>query len=75
MTRLSVKDRLERGDVLRMQIRDGRREWWFECPYQSVNDDAVNDYLLKARLVECGDSLFGMRNNSQTWMLARETVQ
>ncbi len=75
MTRLSAKDRLERGDVLHMQIRDGRREWWFECPYQQVKDRDVWDFRLQRRLVECGDSLFGMRNNSQSWMLAKEAVQ
>ncbi len=72
---LSIVQRLKRGDVLHMAFVDGKRMWWFDCPYQPVSDIAVYRAGHEVELVEAGDSLFNLRNNSQTWMAARGGVQ
>ncbi|WWT39849.1 hypothetical protein [Microcystis phage Mwe-JY25] len=77
MARLTVEERLERGDRLRMGFTHRGRFWWFDCPYQIVSEERVR--RLEAvgsnmRIVEAGDSLFGLRGNSQTWMAARGTA-
>lgn len=67
---LKITDRLKRGDVLRMQILNGERFFWFENPYQKVSPNAFAKANHEMSIVETGDSLFGLRNNSQTWMAA-----
>lgn len=68
--------RLKRGDALRMELGDnGARLYWFESPLAYVSP-AVVDALQapprpRVRLVEAGDSLLGLRGNSQTWLAAR----
>ncbi|WP_029002752.1 hypothetical protein [Azorhizobium doebereinerae] len=68
-----VAARLRRGDFIHMEFVDGARQWWFEGPYEVVEDMVIQ--LLTAgppavRLVEAGDCLFGMSSNSQTWKAA-----
>lgn len=72
---LKITDRLKRGDVLRMQIHNGERFFWFENPYQKVTPHAFDKANLELSIVESGDSLFGLRNNSQTWMAAIGSMQ
>ncbi len=68
--------RLQRGDVVHMQLRDGVREWWFEQPRLDVDNDTMGTALLAVPdLVEFGDSLFKLRNNSQTYQVAKGAKQ
>ena len=64
--------RLERGDTLRMELRNGSRLWWFESPLAHVSDKIASALLFGARspvrIMEAGDSLFGLPLNSQTWL-------
>lgn len=64
-----VLTRLRAGDKLHMQLVDGRREWWFERPRMDVSDKLVQALRAsgEAPIVEGGDSLFGLPDNSQTW--------
>ncbi len=65
-----TKTRLVRGDRILMEMRDGARQWWFEGPYAAVSDKVMRRLIERpqsVRLVEAGDSLFGMPANSQTW--------
>ncbi|MES0168185.1 hypothetical protein NKJ87_19720 [Mesorhizobium sp. M0027] len=65
----TVLGRLRAGERLHQQIVDGRRQWWFDEPFQDVPDAVVvairagGEFALK----EAGDSLFGLPENSQTW--------
>lgn len=60
--------RLQRGDVVHMQLLDGVRQWWFESPRLDVDDDTMRLAMLAVpELMEFGDSLFGLRGQSQTW--------
>lgn len=68
----AIRARLARGDILHMQIGiDGGREWWFEAPYQAVPDAAIRFLAFSAapaiELMELGDCLFPILNNSQSW--------
>ncbi|MER8387242.1 hypothetical protein NKH14_17290 [Mesorhizobium sp. M1380] len=69
MTIETVLTRLRAGEKLHQQIVDGRRQWWFDDPFQDVHDAVVvairasGEFTLK----EAGDSLFGLPENSQTW--------
>ena len=69
-----VEARLARGDRLRMELRAGQRQWWFEDPYAIVSDRTIAKLLAAdaslARVIEAGDSLFGLPMNSQTWISA-----
>lgn len=65
--------RLLRGDVLHMELVDGARQWWFERPFEVVEDVVIQSLVagtMAVRLVEAGDCLFGMSSNSQTWKAA-----
>ncbi|MER8616041.1 hypothetical protein NKG99_04170 [Mesorhizobium sp. M1409] len=64
-----ILDRLRLGDMLHQQIVDGRRQWWFDEPFQDVPDAVVAKIRAGGEfaLVEVGDSLFGLPDNSQTW--------
>lgn len=66
--------RLLFGDVLHMEVNEGVRLWWFEGPYQIVEDRDVQEiafgYAPLVCLVEAGDSLFRMAGNSQSWRAA-----
>lgn len=68
---IKVFDRLERGDIIHMQILSGERQWWFENPRLDVDDDTMHLAIVKYDLVEYGDSLFGFRMNSQSWRVAQ----
>lgn len=76
LTSAATLRRLQRGDVLRMELGEGgARLYWFESPLAYVSA-AVVDALQappapRVVLVEAGDSLFGLRGNSQSWMAAR----
>lgn len=65
--RETVRSRLDAGDRLHMQLVEGRRIWWFEEPYQSVPGQIIAELEADGQLVECGDSLFGLAGNSQSW--------
>jgi hypothetical protein len=67
--RATVLSRLTAGDKLHMQLADGRREWWFEEPRLDVSDKLIQRLRAsgEAPIVEAGDSLFGLPDNSQTW--------
>lgn len=69
MKRDAVIARLLAGEKLHMQLIDGRREWWFEQPRMEVSDKLVQALRASgdAPIVEAGDSLFGLPDNSQTW--------
>lgn len=64
--------RLQRGERLHMELRDGARQWWFENPYALVSDTVIGALVFghgaPAQLFEAGDSLFGLPMNSQTWL-------
>jgi hypothetical protein len=63
-----VVDRLRRGDRIYMQLGDaGERQWWFESPLEYIDNDVVSAARQHVDLMELGDSLFGLRMNSQTW--------
>ncbi|RWP82606.1 MAG: hypothetical protein EOR12_31900 [Mesorhizobium sp.] len=65
----AVLTRLRAGERLHQQIVDGRRQWWFDEPFQDVPDAVVAKIRAGGEfaLVEVGDSLFGLPDNSQTW--------
>jgi hypothetical protein len=67
MTRLSVDARLRRGDVLHMQIRNGRRQFWLESPHEVISDVQLYEAGRVISITEAFDSLFGWPGNSQTW--------
>lgn len=66
--------RLLLGDLLHMEVIEGEKLWWFEGPYQVVDDGVVQELAFSfaplVRLVEAGDSLFRLKGNSQTWRAA-----
>ena len=72
----AAAERLKRGERLHMQLLDGKREWWFEAPLARVSDAKVAGLLFghapSARVMEAGDSLFGLPMNSQTWLPCAE---
>lgn len=67
--REAVLTRLRAGEKLHQQIVDGRRQWWFDEPFQDVPDAIVVKIRAGGEfpLIEVGDSLFGLPDNSQTW--------
>lgn len=69
MTMVPVLTRLRAGHKLHQQIIDGRRQWWFEDPFQDVPHAIVKTIRSSGEfaLAEAGDSLFGLPENSQTW--------
>lgn len=69
MSKAAVLSRLRAGDKLHMQIVDGRREWWFEQPRLDIPDRLVQSLRASgdAPIIEAGDSLFSLPDNSQTW--------
>lgn len=69
-----VADRLARGDRLYMGLGSRGRFWWFENRYQIVSDQRLAR-LGDRVLVEAGDSLFGWRGNSQTWLAVKGPAQ
>jgi hypothetical protein len=70
MTVAAVLTRLRAGEKLHQQIVDGRRQWWFDDPFQDVADAVVTSIRSSGEfaLVEVGDSLFGLPENSQSWI-------
>lgn len=67
--RAVVVERLARGDLIHMQIRGGRRQWWFEEPRADVTDATMQQVLADGSVGEAFDSLFRLPGNSQTWMV------
>jgi hypothetical protein len=69
MTIDTILTRLRAGEKLHQQIVDGRRQWWFDEPFQDVPDAVVASIRASGEfeLKEAGDSLFGLPENSQTW--------
>lgn len=70
----ALLDRARRGDLIRMGFAGGARVWWFDDPYDPI-DDAQAGALIRghngqARYIEAGDCLFGWPGNSQTWISA-----
>lgn len=68
--------RLKRGHALRMELSDGgARLFWFESPLAYVSAHVVDALQAppapRVVLVEAGDSLLGLRGNSQTYLAAR----
>ena len=50
----------------------GRREWWFENPRTSVSDAVMQQVQSAGGVTEAGDSLFGLPQNSQTWLVSEQ---
>lgn len=71
----SVEERLRAGDVLRMRLADGRRQFWFENPYQAVTDVQLYKAGKSVTIAEAYDSLFGWTGNSQTWFSISESSE
>ncbi|MGX9145867.1 hypothetical protein [Mesorhizobium sp. 128a] len=63
----SVLTRLRAGDKLHMQLIEGRRVWWFEDPWEQIPDGVADRLKAAGEIVELGDSLFALANNSQSW--------
>lgn len=65
---MQVTALLQSGTPLHMQFVEGRRSWWMETPLQRV--EVPDDWAMAMLdvLVEAGDSLFGLPNNSQTYV-------
>lgn len=67
----SSRQRILRGDVVRMGFAGGVRVWWFDDPYEPVDDSVMQQAMVGHNggplLDEAGDCLFGWENNSQTW--------
>lgn len=71
MTPQQVADRLAAGDKIHMQLGEaGRRMWWFDSPHAVVSDKTMQAVQRAGAVVEAGDSLFGLPQNSQTWLVA-----
>lgn len=72
LSRSTFESRLARGDRLHMELRGAARQWGFETPYAIVSDKVVSAALFgvssSLRVMEAGDSLFGLPMNSQTWL-------
>jgi len=66
-----VRQRILRGDIVRIGFAGGDRVWWLDDPYEPVDDAVMQQAMLGHNggplLDEAGDSLFGMEGNSQTW--------
>ncbi len=60
-------ERLKRGDVLHMQFVEGKRDFWFEAPFQAVSEQEFSEASRRLSLIEAGDSLFGGSMSSQSW--------
>lgn len=60
-----LRARLDAGEPLFMELRDGVRQWWVDGPFEAVPEALAK--LVMTDLVEGGDSLFGDRGASQTW--------
>lgn len=65
-----VEARLDAGEDLHMSFGAAGRQWWFNDAAGDVDPDRVR--RLGNRLVECGDSLFGWPEFSQTWKVVRD---
>jgi hypothetical protein len=67
----AVISRLSAGDHLHLGFAKGSRIWWFEGPYQIVPEHVVHAAVRDGTMavVEAGDSLFGLPENSQTWLV------
>lgn len=71
----AVIERLAKGDSLRLGFSSGQRRWWFEGPYQAVPEHVVHAAVRDGAVavIEAGDSLFGFKGNSQTWLVEEAT--
>jgi len=67
--------RLELGHLLRMEMVDGDRHWWFEDPDAVVPADVIKQVKRLVRLREFRDSLFKAPGESQTWCLAKKRAR
>lgn len=67
----AVIKRLAAGDHLHLGFAKGKRLWWFEGPYQIVSEHVVHSAVREGSVavIEAGDSLFGLKGNSQTWLV------
>lgn len=74
MSEDEVRARLLSGSTVHMGFAAGSRVWWFEGPYQEVDDDTMLAAAFGRNggrlLEEAGDCLFGWEGNSQTWRSA-----
>ena len=70
----AVRARILAGDSVRMGFARGTRVWWFEAPYDEVDDAtlraAARGHNGGPLLEEAGDCLFHWEGNSQTWRSA-----
>ncbi|RWB67604.1 hypothetical protein [Mesorhizobium sp.] len=68
-------ERLQKGDHVHLGFAKGERRWWFESPYQVIPEHvfyaAVRDGAVA--VIEAGDSLFGLKGNSQTWLVEEQS--
>ncbi|RUV19896.1 hypothetical protein [Mesorhizobium sp. M7A.F.Ca.MR.245.00.0.0] len=67
----TVVERLAKGDHLHLGFSSGQRRWWFEGPFQAIPEHVVHAAVRDGAVavVEAGDSLFGFKGNSQTWLV------
>lgn len=67
----TVIERLAKGDNLHLGFSSGQRRWWFEGPYQVIPEHVVHAAVRDGAVavIEAGDSLFGLKGNSQTWLV------
>jgi len=71
MTEDDVIARLVRGDVIRMEIADGERHWWFELPDAVIPANVMKAVRRRIKIREYRDSLFRLPGDSQTWRAVR----
>ena len=64
-----VIERLRSGEVLRMELRPTGRSYWFEAPFQIVSAATVDAVCQQIDLDAERHDLFGLLENSQTWVL------
>lgn len=61
----AAKARLACGDVLCMEVADGRARFWFENPFSEVEPADALQAISDVGALPGGDAMFG--TSSQTW--------
>lgn len=66
-----LRQRIFSGATVYMGFADGERVWWMEEPYEEIDVATMTAAMVGANggplLEGVGDSLFGWKDNSQTW--------
>ena len=68
-----IRGKLSAGVPLHMQYVEGRRVWWMEAGLEHIEipDHVAMMLLTTGEVEEANDSLFGLRQNSQTYASVR----